>query len=139
MDETRETIKHLMNKMIEFIEDESTMIVDDYTNVASNPFRVEEVQSESNVQKSVKPKFNVVFNTASYYYIPTRYEFLSENLKSDIWWTNEDYMNFRNLASFEVREFVKVYPNVDVKYCMKNLWTMIDFDYIYAQLELQEN
>ena len=139
MDETAETIKYLMHKMIEFIEDESTMIVDDYTaNVDTcNKLRFEEVQV--NEQKQKKSKFNVVFDRPTYYYIPTRYEFLSENLKSDIWWTNEDYMNFRKVASFEVREFAKVFPNMDVKYYMKNLWTMIDFDSIYAQMELQEN
>jgi hypothetical protein len=83
-----------------------------------------------------KPKKNksVSFGEAHGYYIPSRRELFQLVNKTDMWWSQTDFINMRLTASNEVREFIRQNPIANYKMCVKQLWTILDFDAIYAKL-----
>ena len=81
-----------------------------------------------------KKKKSVSFGEAHGYYIPSRRELFQLINKNDIWWSQTDFINMRLTASNEVREFIRQNPIANYKMCVKQLWTILDFDAIYAKL-----
>jgi hypothetical protein len=87
---------------------------------------------EENPKKSKK---SVIFaNTARVRLIPSKREIIEQSLVKELWWDRNDYMCFRNNAVYELREFFQTFPEADVPYYTKNLWTVVDFDAIYSSL-----
>jgi hypothetical protein len=89
-----------------------------------------------------KPRINTKKKSVSFgevhgYYIPSRRELFQLVNKSDIWWSQTDFINMRLTASNEVQEFIRQNPVANYKICVKQLWTILDFDAIYAKLAEQ--
>jgi len=87
-------------------------------------------------QTSVDAKKLSFHEMTSYINIPNRDDILDNGIsKDELWWGTEDYIDFKNSALFEIREFMKHNPQANVQYYLKHLWTELDFDFIYAELE----
>jgi hypothetical protein len=70
-----------------------------------------------------KNKKNVTFSNAQYMHIiPTRKELLDENLSEDLWWSNNDYMQFRFEALNEMIELKQKHPNINREQSLKLLY-----------------
>jgi hypothetical protein len=82
-----------------------------------------------NIIQTIQKKTVHIGEYREYCYIPNRDELTN---KDEIWWRGEDYVRFRFEASVELREFLKYCPGADMKYYSKMLWTILDFDEIYA-------
>ena len=88
---------------------------------------------EKNPKKSKK---SVIFsNTARVCLIPSKHEIIEGNLVKELWWNRNDFMCFRANAVYELQEFFKTFPEADIPYYTKNLWTDVDFDSIYSLLD----
>ena len=75
------------------------------------------------------------FNETSYFHlIPCREEFLEENLKKDLWWTQEEMEAIRFVYTMELQQFMQAYPNNNIRDVQKRLWVTLDFDEIYARM-----
>jgi hypothetical protein len=74
------------------------------------------------------------FNETSYFHlIPSRQEILDENLKKDLWWTQEEMNNIRYIYTMELQQFMQAYPHNNIRDVQKQLWLVFDFDELYAR------
>lgn len=90
--------------------------------------------TESTVAFSIKRKKRIHFNeTASFCFIPCRQEILDENLKNDLWWTQEEMNNIRYIYTMELQQFMQAYPHNNIRDVQKQLWLVFDFDELYAR------
>jgi hypothetical protein len=70
-----------------------------------------------------KNKKNVTFSNAQYMHIiPTRKELIDENLSEHLWWSNNDYMQFRFEALNEIIELKQKHPNINREQSLKLLY-----------------
>lgn len=70
-----------------------------------------------------KNKKNVTFSNMQYMHIiPTRKELIDENLSHDLWWSNNDYMQFRIEALNEMMEIKGKHPNINRQQSLKLLY-----------------
>lgn len=75
------------------------------------------------------------FNDTAYLHlIPSRQEIIDENLKKDLWWTQEEMEFIRFVYTMELQQFMAAYPNNNIRDVQKRLWVTLDFDEIYARL-----
>ena len=97
------------------------------------PFCVENAQMVTVTSLNEKKcKKNVSFNEyGKMYFIPNRSELFEDSEKNEIWWNGMDFLNFRNQATCELREFMRQNPTADYKKYSKTLWLVLDFDAIY--------
>ena len=61
-------------------------------------------------------------NTKYMHIIPTRKEIIDSNLSNDLWWSNNDYMQFRFEALNELMEIKHKHPNINRQQSMKLLY-----------------
>ena len=54
--------------------------------------------------------------------IPTRKELIEENLSNDLWWSNNDYIQFRFEALNEIMEIKEKHPNINREQSLKLLY-----------------
>ena len=67
-----------------------------------------------------KNKKNVTFSNTKYMHIiPTRKELIEENLSNDLWWSNNDYIQFRFEALNEMMEIKEKHPNINRQQSLK--------------------
>ena len=70
-----------------------------------------------------KNKKNVTFSNTKYMHIiPTRKELIEENLSNDLWWSNNDYIQFRFEALNEMMEIKEKHPNINRQQSLKLLY-----------------
>ena len=70
-----------------------------------------------------KNKKNVTFSNTKYMHIiPTRKELIEENLSNDLWWSNNDYIQFRFEALNEIMEIKEKHPNINREQSLKLLY-----------------
>ena len=75
------------------------------------------------------------FNETSYFQlIPSRQEFLDENLKKELWWTQEEMEAIRFVYNMELQQFMQAFPHNNIRDVQKQLWVTLDFDEIYARI-----
>lgn len=115
---------------------EDSNVDDDMTYISTDILRDLDGHNPYKQRMSSKKK-SVSFGEVQIYYIPKRYELFQEVNKTDIWWSQTDFINMRLTASNEVQEFIRQNPVANYKICVKQLWTILDFDAIYAKLAEQ--
>lgn len=98
-----------------------------------NQLHIFNIDSISDIIKNSSRKRIHFKETVSYYYIPSRQEMIEEDIKKDIWWTMEEMQIFRAISNLELQQFMRAYPNNNIRDVQKQLWLVLDFDEIYAR------
>jgi hypothetical protein len=84
-------------------------------------------------KKNRKIKIN---DSIEYFFIPTKREIIEEKLVDDIWWTKEETELNQFICKMELQQFMKLFPNNDIRTVARQLWLVFDFDEIYRQQNL---
>lgn len=81
-----------------------------------------------------KQKYVTFNDNQRVHYIINREYIQEENIKSDLWWSGADFVQFRNEAGFELSIFMQINPNENAYKYSKTLWYELDFDSIYQHV-----
>jgi hypothetical protein len=64
----------------------------------------------------LKNKKVVKFNTfKKLYFIPDLNFYIKENLIDELWYSDDDFKNFKNSTIFEINELMNKHPNMIIK------------------------
>ena len=70
-----------------------------------------------------KNKKSVTFSNIRFLHIiPNRLDLANATLLQYLWWSNNDYLRFRNDAFNEIRELQKRFPKINLKQSLKLLY-----------------
>jgi hypothetical protein len=98
------------------------------------------IESQEDYQQNItiykKQKYVTFNNIPRLHYIINREYIQEENLKSDLWWSGADFVQFRNEAGFELSMFMQINPTANQHKYSKTLWYELDFDTIYLYVIL---
>jgi hypothetical protein len=64
-------------------------------------------------------------------YIPNNDDICDEGLKTELWWTHEEFIENKNTAMNEFAKTLRFNPGKNYRYLFKNMWYELDFDSIY--------
>jgi hypothetical protein len=81
-----------------------------------------------------KQKYVTFNNIQRVHHIINREYIQEENLKSHLWWSGADFVQFRNEAGFELAMFMQINPTANQHKYAKALWYELDFDTIYQHV-----
>jgi hypothetical protein len=77
----------------------------------------------SGTKNKNKNKKSVSFSNIRFLHIiPNRLDLVNASLLHNLWWSNNDYLRFRNDAFNEIRELQKRFPNINLKQSLKLLY-----------------
>ena len=77
---------------------------------------------------SKKISFSPIVNV---YMIPEKEFYTLYNIKHDIWWTNDEFVSFRQSCAQEIREFICRHRYMSVKQASKLLYQPINMIITY--------
>ena len=83
--------------------------------------------SPINIEKKVKFCKNV-----KVILIPTLNEYIEAQLKSVIWWNDEDYKSFKSEAVIEIKQYIEKYPDISVKEAISLLYNGGEIDVLWC-------
>jgi hypothetical protein len=85
----------------------------------------------------MKSKKTVKFHTIKYVYIiPNIYDIYAAGLNDELWWSNEESEQIKNMAKKEFEKIMMFNRNKNPREIFKRMWYEIDFDTIYEILEI---
>lgn len=95
-----------------------------------------ESQEDYLINSTMYKKQNyVTFNdNQRVHYIINREYIQEENIKSQLWWSGAEFVQFRNEAGFELAMFMQINPTANQDKYAKALWYELDFDTIYQHV-----
>lgn len=96
------------------------------------------IESQEDYQQNItiykKQKYVTFNNIQRVHHIINREYIQEENLKSHLWWSGADFVQFRNEAGFELAMFMQINPTANQHKYAKALWYELDFDTIYQHV-----